>query len=70
MGRPELGLKSSQFAFGWSHTECSCMLQGGYDFLPPGDWADKSARRILIYLGANEGAEMDYVINYNRERQK
>ena len=45
------------------------MLQGGYDFLPPGDWADARERHILIYLGVNEGAELDYVIKHDSERQ-
>lgn len=30
----------------------------------------RRARRILIYLGGDEGAELDYIINFDRERQK
>lgn len=38
--------------------------------VPDGEWRQKGGRRVLIYLGADAGAELDYIINMDRDQHQ
>ena len=42
--------------------------QGGEVYSPEGGWLDATARRVLIYLGADNGDEMQEIIRVERDQ--
>ena len=46
------------------------VVQGGGVLVPNSPWSKRNKRRVLIYLGADTGAELDYVISVDRDEHK